>query len=311
MTDVDHEFGGPWTELKLDAVKYYLDFYTAALHRKPTPERPFQLWYVDAFAGSGDRTAAVPIGGVHEGTPLELQKVRLAGSAARALDVRPAFDRLVFIERRPEFCEALGQLAQAHPDRTIDVHCADSNDLLPQLLDAPPWRGRSERPARGVVFLDHYHIVEWATLQAIARTGALDVWYLFPIAAVLRQAARDFDMIDASKAAYLDRAFGSPAWRTELYKPPDQSPLFAGHEQKPQRGDRRAVELYVQQRLKTIFPFVSEPLQLLTPQGAQLFSLFFATANTSPAAQQLAAKCLRHLMRRYGPLGASRRRSGP
>jgi hypothetical protein len=51
ITMVDHRFGGPWTEIKLDAVCYYLECYTKALSRKQ-----FDLWYVDAFAGIGDRT---------------------------------------------------------------------------------------------------------------------------------------------------------------------------------------------------------------------------------------------------------------
>ena len=45
-----HIFGGPWTEIKLDAVEYYLGCYTRALKQVD-----FDLWYIDAFAGSGDR----------------------------------------------------------------------------------------------------------------------------------------------------------------------------------------------------------------------------------------------------------------
>jgi len=36
---VDHPFGGPWTEIKLDAVQYYLECYAKAL----TPKK-FDLW---------------------------------------------------------------------------------------------------------------------------------------------------------------------------------------------------------------------------------------------------------------------------
>lgn len=159
--------------MKLDAVEYYLQFYTRALRGKPTPSRPFELWYIDAFAGAGERVVEQRVGGVHEGTRLELQKVRLAGSASRALAIQPPFDRLMFVEQRPEFCDALSVLAEQHPDRTIDVRCGDSNDLLPMLLAGAPWSGIGDRRARGVVFLDHYDIVEWSTLEAIARTRAL------------------------------------------------------------------------------------------------------------------------------------------
>jgi three-Cys-motif partner protein len=42
------EFGSGWTELKLDAIEKYLDFYTIALKKSG-----FKLCYIDAFAGSG------------------------------------------------------------------------------------------------------------------------------------------------------------------------------------------------------------------------------------------------------------------
>jgi hypothetical protein len=50
---MSHRFGGPWTELKLDAVEYYLQCYTRAL----TYAR-MDIWYVDAFAGAGSSPAS-------------------------------------------------------------------------------------------------------------------------------------------------------------------------------------------------------------------------------------------------------------
>ena len=40
-------FGGPWTIEKLNILSNYLDFYTTALKNLP-----FQLMYIDAFAGT-------------------------------------------------------------------------------------------------------------------------------------------------------------------------------------------------------------------------------------------------------------------
>lgn len=47
-----HQFGGPWTVEKLDALRGYLIGYAQALKNQP-----FRRWYIDAFAGTGDRTA--------------------------------------------------------------------------------------------------------------------------------------------------------------------------------------------------------------------------------------------------------------
>ena len=61
--DDGQRFGGAWTEVKLDAVNYYLNFYTDVLKNKPTPQNPFELWYIDAFAGSGYGASSVPLVG--------------------------------------------------------------------------------------------------------------------------------------------------------------------------------------------------------------------------------------------------------
>ena len=44
-------FGGPWTNDKLEILRRYLDAYTTALKNQP-----FNLIYVDAFAGGGSWT---------------------------------------------------------------------------------------------------------------------------------------------------------------------------------------------------------------------------------------------------------------
>ena len=45
------QFGGPWTQRKLEVVGRYLDLYATALKN-----RPFKRLYIDAFAGTGDRS---------------------------------------------------------------------------------------------------------------------------------------------------------------------------------------------------------------------------------------------------------------
>jgi hypothetical protein len=73
----DHRFGGPWTEIKLDAVQYYLQCYTNAL------SRTFMLWYIDGFARSGSRISKAVKGGLFERTPISVEHETLDGSARR------------------------------------------------------------------------------------------------------------------------------------------------------------------------------------------------------------------------------------
>ncbi len=83
---VEHPFGGPWTEIKLDAVEYYLKCYTKALKRVG-----FDIWYIDAFAGTGKFGEHTSVSLVDSSKASRSQTVKetLAGSARRAVSVSP------------------------------------------------------------------------------------------------------------------------------------------------------------------------------------------------------------------------------
>jgi three-Cys-motif partner protein len=304
---IEHRFGGPWTEVKLDAIADYLAFFTGALRYKPWPEKPFELWYIDAFAGSGDRTEAREVGGIFDGTPIEIADVTLDGSARRALAVDPPFKHFVFIERSARRYSALRQLASENADRSIRIERSDGNDALCEIFTSEPW---SKQPGgrgshRGVVFLDPYGMsVRWKTLQTLAGTGAIDVWYLFNLAAVSRQLAGDLTAVDDHKQAKLDEMFGTPEWRTDLYKEKVEIDLFDTLSDVPNSSTRsasqRQIEAYTKRRLECLFPYVSEPLPLLTPGRVQLFSLFCLSANASPIAIDLVKKGVKHVLKTYG-----------
>ena len=102
----DHELGGVSTDLKLSIVEQYLKSYTTALRNKYP-----HLWYIDAFAGTGERTkwSAAQEGDLFEAASPE--KVdRFRGSARIAIEIKPAFDRLIFVEQKPKHFEALKKL---------------------------------------------------------------------------------------------------------------------------------------------------------------------------------------------------------
>lgn len=304
MTSTEHEFGGPWTEVKLDAIAEYLWFFTNALKAKPSPSRAFHLWYIDAFAGTGRRTTTKIVGGIFEGGPIDVQKVELDGSARRALAIEPFFKRLVFMEQHAGRFAALQKLENEFPNRGISVRSGDGNEELRKIFESPPWsnqvRGRGLQ--RAVVFLDPYDMsVRWSTLKLLSNTGAVDVWYLFPLNAVVRQLARKYTAVDQSKQAALDEIFGTPDWRKDLYEELRHSTVFGDEEITVQRtASQRQIEIYFKERLETLFPYVSSPLPLLTPRGSQLFSLFCVSANDSIKARLLVDSGVSHVLAKYG-----------
>jgi three-Cys-motif partner protein len=263
----DHEFGSQATELKLSVVEAYLRAFTKALQGKFT-----ELWYLDAFAGTGERTERVPASHfLGKGVPESV--VRRRGSAKIVIDVDPSFDRLIFVEQRRRAVEALHELREQHLDRKIDVIEGDANEEIRKIVRSTNWRR-----IRAVMFLDPYGMsVDWQTLEAIAKTRAIDVWYLFSLSGLYRQAARSAAAIDDDKRAAITRVLGTGEWEKELYAP--TSGFFSDRLPPQRTANVSGLQDYVWRRLKTIFPAVLKPLPLPIHKRPQHFSLFFAIST--------------------------------
>jgi three-Cys-motif partner protein len=284
-----HEFGGQHTELKLSVVEEYLKAYTKALRAK------FEnLWYFDAFAGTGTRTVRTVSkdGGLFEERIAERIEIR-RGSAQIALEVQPSFDRLVFIETKPSYCAELRRLSSRYPDRDIAIIEGDANRAIQAQLKWSSWQ-----TTRAVMFLDPYGMeVEWATLKAAAATQAIDVWFLFPLAGLYRQATRRLTNIDNHKRSALTRMFGSDRWEEELYPKPSQNDMFGSAVERERLEDVVGLERYVKTRLETIFPKVLKPLALPIDSKPQRFSLFLCISNPEPKAIGLATRIGNHILK--------------
>lgn len=271
-----HEFGSRHTVEKLGMLEKYLPAYTTALKR-----RDFALHYIDAFAGTGVCNIKLE----------QKRRLLVPGSAKIALECEPPFHRMVFIEKKPRHVKALQRLAEQAPDRTVDVVAGDANHELPRVLEK-----LNRRRDRAVVFLDPYGMnLQWATLERVARSKLADVWYLFPLSGLYRQAARDAADIDEDKARSLTTMLGTEAWRSAFYKESPQGSLFDEAPTVERHLGPMQMKDWVTSHLRTIFSSVVEPkiLYQTTPngtQGAPLFALYFAVSNDSGPAIGLATK---------------------
>src|SRR5262245_47211550 len=96
--------------------------------------------------------------------------------------------------------------------------------------------------------------VEWATIQAIAQTEALDVWYLFPLMGIYRQAAKDAVAIDDNQRARITRVFGTDEWESAWYDTPHgQKDMFDHPQTAVRMVNVDAIERYVKSRLESAF----------------------------------------------------------
>ncbi|SDD23348.1 three-Cys-motif partner protein TcmP [Aquimonas voraii] len=280
--DDQHTFGGAWTRIKLEALEKYLTAFNTALSKQS-----FTRLYVDAFAGTG--RCDIKVDG---------EKQTIDGSARRALVTSPSFHKFCFIELRAKKLDALKALSAEYPGKTIEVIQSDANAALKAICAQYQWRNE-----RAVLFLDPFGMhVEWSTLEAIAKTGAVDVWYLFPYAGLYRQAAKSADAMDADKEASLTRVLGTDDWRQAFYAQNPQSDMFGGSNGDVRDSDHRQMLEFVSKRLKGLFPAVTDPKVLYqggdskNPCGAPLFALYFAASNPAPKAYGLATKIAKDIL---------------
>jgi three-Cys-motif partner protein len=291
MTPADHKFGSISTDLKLSLVGEYLRQFTTAL--RPQFEN---LWYIDAFAGTGERTVVIPGRAADMLGPQVDERVeRRRGSAKIAIDVVPEFDRLIFMDKRPRHVAALNELRVGHAHRAIDVIPGDANVAIMSLLS----QQRSWAGTRAVMFLDPYGMsVDWETLVAIRQTESIDVWYLVSLSGLFRQATRDAENLDSSKRAALTRMIGTADWQEDWYELKKRTNLFGDTDERLARtAEVDDMERYFGARLADLFAAVLPPLRLNDDRCIPQFALFFAISNPKPAAIGLATRIARHILK--------------
>lgn len=265
-------FGGPWTEQKLKVLNNYLNFFMTALKN-----RSFKKVYIDCFAGSG----AIKFSSNKE----------IIGSTRIALDLEIKFDEYYFIEKDMYNYEQLLKLKDEYPHLNIKVYNGDCNEILPTILNNINWI-----KTRGILFIDPYATeLKFETLEKIARTKAIDVWYLFPYNAVTRLLPKDKCNNNYEKT--LNSCFGEKDWQEKLYKPKQQLNLFGTEEY--ERVPMKDVQKYIFQRMKSIFPYVSEDyLCLKNTKNSTLFLLFLLISNDSPNTIGLVKKVEKYILKK-------------
>jgi len=265
----------------------YLKAYSTALKNQG-----FRLLFFDAFAGTGDiqiGSEGLLLKGVDDYSPF------IQGSAHRALQLGIAFDEYIFVEKSRAKAKALNALKDQYPsiaDR-ISIRQADANDELLRFCAQTNWK-----KCRAAVFLDPYgNQVVWTTLEAIAATRAIDLWYLFPAGlGVHRQIGRNA-RVHPDHAASLDELLGTKDWRRSFIEEGDDEDLFGAIKARSKVATPESITLFMIERMRQIFKGgVLDEWLPLGSRGIHMYSLIFAWANPSERAR-LAGRLARAVLR--------------
>lgn len=277
---VEHSFGGDWTQEKLERVRKYLAAYVQIMKGKP-----YSYTYIDAFAGTGYINKREKDNITDEESQLVLPElvepeVRnfIEGSVRTALRVDPGFKKYIFIEKDREKVSQLKSIENDFPAHAgnIEIICGDANKAVLEICD------RSWRHSRAVIFLDPYGMqIPWSTIEKIASTKAIDLWYLFPIGVAINRLLKKNGDISNSVRNRLDQTFGEPDWFEAFYKVSQSDDLFGNADiLREKTADFETIKGYFIERLESIFPGVAEnPLWLTNSKNAPLYLLCFACSN--------------------------------
>lgn len=264
---------GPWAREKLGALHQYLNFYTTVLKKQGSWLKG--TFFVDAFAGPGlskirkKSKAAAATGFFPEQEPE--QEEYLKGSPRVALEITNPFSSYLFIDTDKERIAELEMLEKQYAgQRTIGVRKGDANtELMAWLQTKIDWKHH-----RGVVFLDPFGTqLSWSTIEAIGRTGALEVIINFPLGMAINRMLTKVGEIPDGWAISLDNFFGSPDWRKLAYE--DTHDLFGPKQRKAADTSERLLAWYCD-RLKGLFGHVSTPRLIKNTRGNPLYYLIWA-----------------------------------
>ncbi len=292
-----HQFGGDWTEEKLERLRKYLSAYMQIFTKNVWAAR-YTTHYVDAFAGTGSRaerqerdsTSTLSLLGKDDATDVERF---YRGSARIALEIEPSFDNFIFVEQNRQHVDELEQLRHeySHKADRIVVEHNDANAFLQTWCQSMDWDAN-----RAVVFLDPYGMaVDWTTLEAIAETKAIDLWILLPVGQAINRLLTRDRIPPGAWADKLIRFFGTEDWKDAFYAPSGQISLFQEEEEFEKKANFESISNFFVARLETIFEKVADnSLALLNSRNVPLFILYFAASNPrgAPTAVNIAGDIL-------------------
>jgi three-Cys-motif partner protein len=202
--------------------------------------------------------------------------------------LKEKFAHYIFVEKSAKKARDLSErLDREYPELTdrITVKCSDANVELQYFCKTTNWK-----KYRAVVFLDPFgNQVKWSTLEAIAQTEAIDLWYLFPAGLGVHRQIGKSGKVHHTHSDSLDMMLGTTKWRNAFLRDEQnaQGSLFeeAGSSTvKVATPD--SITRFMIDRMNKIFKGgVLDTWLPLGSRGVHMYSLIFAWANPSDKAK--------------------------
>ncbi len=283
-------WGGAWTEEKLDAFEKYVKAYLTIMKKHAT-ENGWKLFYFDAFAGSGSREA-IPDDVVDTEATLfgdeEIKEIAeqtsYKGAAERVLEIDIdgfSFDYYYFVDKNEKSLQALEEkLKSSFPNKAncMAFKPGDANERILELVNY----ANIHPKCTALVLLDPFGMqLSWDTIHALKDIRHIDLWILVPSGVILNRLLTRSGQILCPER--MEKSFGMPIEEIQkyFYKQVTEPSLF-GEITRQQKRDNtigRIAQLYLDLLVKEFANVIEEPLVLRNSTNCPIFHFVFASHN--------------------------------
>jgi three-Cys-motif partner protein len=261
-----NQFGGNWTEKKIEMVVGYARAYLTIMNKYPQ----FKTLYFDGFAGSGD---------IYKENKVDIDVVK--GTAIRILEIREpkSFDIYYFVEKDEANKQILeNTISKKFSEKKPHVVCEDCNIKLRSMTEFL----KLHPNYKVLAFIDPYGMsLDWSSVEILKGYG-IDMWILVPTGIGVNRLLKTNGDISEALLKKLEKFLGLK--RDEIlkyfYKERKTITLFGEEKiiEKENHTIEKAGELY-RNRLSEIFKFVSKPFPLTNSTGSIMYHFMMATNN--------------------------------
>ncbi len=280
------DWGGPWTERKLETFSKYVWSYLTIMKKFPY----WKTIYFDGFAGSGTREKKIKTELYQQLFITEEEEKTYKGAAERVLGLSEdlSFNYYYFIDKKEESLKKLeSKLKDKFKNKTIVYRAGDANKQIAELATA-----LNSKELAALVLLDPFGMqIDWSSIEKLKNTRS-DVWILIPTGVVVNRLFDKKGKLKFSKK--LESFFGLPIEdiKSHFYREQKVKTLFGEKEiiTKISQPIEKIAKLYAD-RMKTIWKYVTdEPLVLSNRNGVPIFHFVFASNNKN--AQKIAKQII-------------------
>lgn len=270
-----NQFGGDWTKIKIEILVEYAAAYLNIMNVY-AKRYNWKLLYFDGFAGSG-QIVKITDTDVSGNSDVDVT----IGAARRIIEIETprAFDEYYFVEKAiTNFKQLENSTKAAFPKKTIFTVQDDCNK---KLLDLSNFlRNPKNKNYRTLAYIDPCGMqVEWRSIECL-RGLPMDMWLLVPTGLGVNRLLKNNGEISDAWLEKLEKFIGLSREEIEKYFYKKSNTLFPDITIVKKENDaiKKSSKLF-QNRLKSVFEFVSNPYELRNSANSVMYHLFLTSNN--------------------------------